>query len=394
VTRTILQITTFPIAAPRHGGQIRAASIKRVLESSGFRVVNVGVFNRAHYPENIPDIDTGGLNLGPYRNYWQVSDFSLGAAVAADESSLQRLVGFIRDLRCDAVMLEEPWLGRAFLSLMQAGSLRLPLLYNSYNIEHIAKGLILENAGIAESDSIAADIFNLEREVVRVAAASSAVTSYDAETMSAWTPNPVVIAKNGTAKRKTSHLHKILPAAIDTNVRYMMFVGSAHPPNVTGFSELVLGTLRKLKSNEQIIVAGSVCDAIWQVIQDAKTPYLIRDKLGLIGQVTDFALTCLIANASGLLLPITFGGGSNLKTAEALVSGKRIVASSRSFRGFEDFVSTPGVLLADNETEFGAAIRTTFDASNDDGDIERPGVESLLWEECLQPLVEVVKSVI
>jgi hypothetical protein len=121
---------------------------------------------------------------------------------------------------------------------------------------------------------------------------------------------------------------------------------------------------------------------------------MIRDRLALIGQVTDYALSCLIANAAGLLLPITFGGGSNLKTAEALVSGKRIVASPMAFRGFEDFASMPGLLFADNEADFGDAIRLTFDLSSDEGTITRPGVESLLWDECLRPLVGVVRSAI
>jgi hypothetical protein len=272
VTATILQITPFPIDTPRHGGQVRAANIKRVLEASGFRVENIGIFNQDHYPGSRADIDTVWLSGGRYSAYWQVSDFSLGDAVTCDGSSLQRLARFARDADCDALMLEEPWFGRAILRLMQAGDLRIPLFYNSYNIEHKAKRLILEDARIVELEKIVADIFSLERELVCAASASSAVTMSDTEIMSAWASEPVVVAPNGAVKRKTSHLRKVLPAALDPNVHYLLFVGSAHPTNVAGFSELVLGTLRKLKSTECIVVAGSVCDPIWQVIQDTRTP--------------------------------------------------------------------------------------------------------------------------
>lgn len=389
----ILQFTTYPIANARHGGQIRAYNTKRVLEEAGFNVENLAIFSRGSYPSARPHIDLSlAAEPGPYRSYWQVGDFTSGQVLATDEALYQELIRTIRGTSIDAIVLEEPWLGRAILRLREDGHLTAPVLYNSYNIEYEAKKLILEDAAVPEAAEIVADIQALERDLTIGSAACSAVTEADAEIMAQWASVPVVVARNGTVKRKTSHLRGVLPAALDPGARYVLFAGSAHPPNVAGFTDLVLGSLRKLRSNERIVVVGSVCDPIWHKIQVAETPFLIRDKLALIGQVSDYALSCLIANASGLLLPITYGGGSNLKTAEALVSGKPIVATGKAFRGFEEFLGAPNLRIADDESGFGDAIRATFDAV-ESMEQDRSGVESLLWENCLLPIVEAVKRV-
>ena len=49
-----------------------------------------------------------------------------------------------------------------------------------------------------------------------------------------------------------------------------------------------------------------------------------------------------------MLLPITYGGGSNLKTAEALLTGHPIIATAKAFRGCEVFTDMPGMIIAGN----------------------------------------------
>jgi hypothetical protein len=53
-----------------------------------------------------------------------------------------------------------------------------------------------------------------------------------------------------------------------------------------------------------------------------------------------------------ILLPIAYGGGTNLKTAEALVSGRPVVASIESFRGYEDYIKSPLVKIAETNLDF------------------------------------------
>lgn len=393
MTLNILQFTTYPIEHARHGGQIRALNTKRTLEEAGFQVENFAVFSQHSYPSGRPRIDLS-LAAGPrlYPHYWQVSDFTSGEALSTDKALYGDLCREVRSKSVDVVLLEEPWLGRAILRLKNEGVLTAPIVYNSYNIEYEAKKLILEDAAIPETADIVAQIRALEQDLTAQSAACSAVTDADAAIMALWTSADVAVARNGTVKRKTAHLRGVLPAALDPAFRYMLFTGSAHPPNVSGFVELVLGSLHRLRSNERIVVVGSVCDPLYHQIQVTETPFLIRDKLCLIGQLSDYALSCVIANASGLLLPIVYGGGSNLKTAEALVSGKPIVATGKAFRGFEEFSATPRLRVADDKVGFANAIRATFDDGGD-LDVERGDVDVLLWKNCLRPIVEAVKRV-
>jgi hypothetical protein len=59
-------------------------------------------------------------------------------------------------------------------------------------------------------------------------------------------------------------------------------------------------------------------------------------------------------------LPITIGEGSNLKTAEALESGRPIVGTSKAFRGFESALTLPHVTVADSPIDFRRAVRAVM----------------------------------
>ena len=207
-----------------------------------------------------------------------------------------------------------------------------------------------------------------------------------------WTPSTVVVAPNGAERRTRSQLHGILPEALRAWWRYLLFVASAHPPNGAGFVELVLGGVARLRPSERVVVAGSVCSLIGERFRDNDPSTLGRDRLLLLGEVSPFTLDCLIENATGMLLPITYGGGSNLKTAEALLAGRPIVATAKAFRGCEAFTDTPGVIIAETEEAFSAAMRRVLS-----GDVPSPPKDerlgSIVWDQTLQPIVNLVREV-
>ena len=117
---------------------------------------------------------------------------------------------------------------------------------------------------------------------------------------------------------------------------------------------------------------------------------MVRDRIILFGQVSDFALSCLLGNASGILLPITYGGGSNLKTPEALTSGLPVVGT-RQHRRFSEFSELKGVTIADTPHAFAAGIRRSLDRR---GKREvGPELRQLLWENTLRPIVDLARSV-
>ena len=82
-------------------------------------------------------------------------------------------------------------------------------------------------------------------------------------------------------------------------------------------------------------------------------------------------------------LPIATGAGSNLKTAEALTLGKRVVATSIAMRGFENFLDAEGLMIADDPIAFrarlGQALRCPPLAIGEDA---RKAREALYWDRC------------
>src|ERR1700754_3544937 len=56
---TVVLFATYPIAVPRHGGQIRCAQIVKALQESGLDVTTISVVDVQSYPKH----DLGSLDL-------------------------------------------------------------------------------------------------------------------------------------------------------------------------------------------------------------------------------------------------------------------------------------------------------------------------------------------
>lgn len=118
----------------------------------------------------------------------------------------------------------------------------------------------------------------------------------------------------------------------------------------------------------------------------------LKSSLLAAGTISDSQLRGLLATAHVIILPITSGGGTNLKTAEALWSGQRIVATNKAFRGFEKFCQSSLVELVDKPHDFVQALSIcmrsppcSIKAS------ERAERRSVLWGETLKPLLKAVE---
>jgi glycosyltransferase involved in cell wall biosynthesis len=105
----------------------------------------------------------------------------------------------------------------------------------------------------------------------------------------------------------------------------------------------------------------------------------------VLGVLDDEDLAAVKSLAHEFLLPIGAGGGSNIKTAEALYSGKPVVCTSTALRGFEDYRALPEVIVADSPPKFQAAIRSVLGRKGRAESVAgfRDVREGLTWEACL-----------
>lgn len=297
------------------------------------------------------------------------------------------------DAAPDLILVEEVWLWPVIRRLAMVQSRRLPIIYSSYNIEAPLFHRLLVTVGHEDADRLAEELSALEAEIAREARACSAVTEDDATVLRAFGARRVVVAPNGVERRNRTHLIGALPEALSPDQSYVLYVASAHQPNASGIPDLFTAMLEALRPLERLVVAGGVCRLLGEWLRDGGPAHLARERMILVGDITDWCLDGLIANAAGIVLPLRVGGGSNLKTAEALYSGLPLVATTAALRGYETFRNVDGVIVADDPSEFAAGMRQLFE-----GRLARraPGkaLDCLLWENTLIPMARLVDETI
>lgn len=102
-----------------------------------------------------------------------------------------------------------------------------------------------------------------------------------------------------------------------------LFVGSLFQPNVEGITWLV----EKVMPNcpYQIKIVGRGLETLRHKLE--------RDNVQVIGGVGDLA--AYYEEAVGIILPIFYGDGMKVKTAEAMMYGKRIIAADEALVGYD-----------------------------------------------------------
>lgn len=386
----ILILVTYPIRVPMHGGQIRVNRLADAYEKAGFEVRVAGVLGGDHY-----NAEPGFLSF-PSRealdrmcvSSFLMEDYAIGQLVLSDKNIFKSLFDQLEFVP-DFIHVEQPWLFKAAVELKKLRKLECKIVYGSQNIEFELKRKILGNYFSEEvSSEMAALIEDVEVFAAKNADAVIAVSDHDASWLRGHTNASVLVAPNGVSEWNA----KNVCAKNGANYKYAVFCASAHPPNMEGFFHFFGGGFGSLQPDQRLIAIGSVGPALagdQRVHQSTK----LAEKLDIAGLVPQNRLENLLNNAHCIVLPINQGGGTNLKTAEALWSRKYIVASSLAMRGFEDFMESPGVFIADTPREFKQKLRLAMslpalELGHDEIDKRR----SVLWSHTLRHVPDFVAN--
>jgi hypothetical protein len=134
-----------------------------------------------------------------------------------------------------------------------------------------------------------------------------------------------------------------------------------------------------------VLAVGGVCKLLvehpayleWQGVNAAR--------LETAGVQSEDALAVLLKLASCILLPITFGGGSNIKTAEAIFANRPVIGTTHSLRGYEFARRLPHVYCADDAAEYRRLVRLALDQRlpAPEGADDPALRESVLWRHTL-----------
>ena len=130
----------------------------------------------------------------------------------------------------------------------------------------------------------------------------------------------------------------------DKREPYILFVGSAFPPNIEAL-EFLCARVAPLLQRFRIVAVGTGLETAALRLQ--------HSRLEIRGFVDD--LTSIYDGAAAVVAPIFSGGGMKVKIAEALMHGKTVIASPFAAVGYES-CSESSMQLAETPAEFALHI--------------------------------------
>lgn len=395
--RSVLLLSTYPCVVPQHGGQLRLLNIKRAYEAAGWNVLELAVYDEQAYDEAVVGANDIIFPSGSvYRNFRGkpaplATDLLSGDFASAEDGCLKKIFTTV-PTTVDCVHVEQPWLWPIVHALRKrSGQAKFVTVYGSQNIEAPLKQEIFRGLGFKHGDELIERVAELETRAAREADLTVAVSQQDASELRRWAPERVLLAPNGIepwpapteAKRK--HWVEKLP-----KFPWLLYVASAHPPNFSHFAEVFGNSLACIPPTSRIVLAGGVTEHVYHAMRATDWWSLNLSRLSLLFTLPDEDLAAVKSLAHGFILPILFGGGTNIKTAEALYSGAHVVATPAALRGYEEFSTLPEVRLGRDHREFQSATSAVLQLPRvnalkpgSPGWVQR---QRLIWHQRLAPL--------
>lgn len=388
----ILQLTTYDVEFPNHGGKLRGHHIRKSLRER-FTVETLS------FEWSSRDLAEGlavELNQDRFAEFGidgMLCDWGISIYLEANPDIYFRVCELVRSFRPDVLSMEQPFLWPLVKRFRGDGVVadEIKIVYSSHNIEAPMKQKIYEDNYSADDAKRYLEIVrDIELDVIKSCDVALAVSERDAAYIKLHAPTtPLAIYSNGHSRPCTNDSYEKWKDLFSKRELNWIFIGSWHPPNINGIKHLLDAiSATPEKPNFLIWVLGGAGDGLRSIpgFKEADYPYL-----RILGMVSQDDINAGILNSSGVLLPIWEGGGSNLKTAQALLSRKCILGSNFSFRGFENCTRENGVFLGETPNEVVAKLLSLTPESLY---TRSAAVDELQWEFILATLPDFLQKAI
>lgn len=394
----VLTVGTYPIGKPRHGGQVRVSAITKVLSDAGWETDHLAVCPQAFYGDAATELGVFEMSAeftNMLEHCGRRTDVAASEYIMSTPNVEVQFKQYINASKPDIISIEQPWLWPAvkkYLSKRGSRDRSISIVYSSQNVEY---KLLIDEWRIANNNNdveISRDILcakEIEEDLAKSANGIMVVSEHDYEYFEQFNSN-LLLARNGIWKQSLAGGAKYWQSQFEGQ-KLALFVGSAHPPNSAGFRNCLLKpSLAFLPPDERIIVAGAVGDLLKRDETFRRFSGVNLARIHDVGVQDVAGLATMYNSAEVLLLPITDGGGTNIKTAEALYSGKRIVATERALRGFEAFLGISGLTVVKEIDSFPVAVRREMARLSPLGRSlrEQKLLDGLLWSNSLSGVPE------
>lgn len=402
IAKKLLMVSNYPIYKPLHGGQKRASAIFNFYKQNFSEAKYVGVFHRGHYP----DWDEGDILLGQpdvikkIDENLQETELIVGKAIDNDIHVRSHMAKLLMEYKPDIIHIEQPFIYLGLKILLAELSMSPAIIYGSQNIEYKLKKRIYKNQNKLPKnlEEIIEATKALEIQVSQESDLVIAVNATDAEFYHKIGSKKCIVVPNGVMATNPSaeaidYWQKIKK---DKNIKNVVtFVGSGHPPNWAGFLEMVGNETTFMPKGSKIFIAGGVSNYFRNQYHDSKKYADFWSGVELVGELSEDLLAGLLTVSDIFLLPIGPGGGSNLKTAEAILTNKKIVATTYAFNGFEAYKKLPNMYIASKQPEFKKAILHALTAKYVKPKARHKKLSKRVqWYYCFIPLSKALDSMI
>lgn len=402
--KKILQFATYPIASPQHGGQKRVEAIyKKYNSSKKLESYFTAVYFPLHYSESsnediaIPKKYFPEMAASPL-----TGDILISEIVSRDSKLQQRIKSRIADVNPDIIQFEHPFLYLCIKPILEKIHYSGKIVYSSHNVESVMKKEMLETESYDDDfiNTVSSKIESIELELAKDADIIFAVSAQDVEyyRKKLKKDTPVVLSRNGISHGSfdANDLDYWNDHFASRGVsKVALFVGSAHPPNWTGFNELIGSKVGFLGQDERIVMAGSIGEYFESYFDTNTSEYVVFHKrVDITGRLSESRLNALIKRADAIILPIVEGGGSNLKTAEALLSRKNVIATEHAMRAFEKFKSFPTIFIDNDPKKFRQLVKRALNEDNNLDEKQIEQLEQVTWDNCLSDQLEQMEKLV
>jgi hypothetical protein len=362
---------------------------------AGHEVQVVGVLGSDQYPPEEGFVKFPGHEalVSVYPEPFLMEDYAISKLFAESQIWFERLAAKV-SIVPDVIEVVQPWLFGFCQRYVVQACIQPAIVYSSQNVESSLKERIVrsysrEKRALAVADSI---------HTAEVAAISGSdgvicVSQTDLDWSRQHSDKSMLLAPNGVKPWAVSDEGNTAAKTIVGGKQFSIYCASAHPPNMTGFFEMFGGGFGSLMPDQSLLIVGGAGPAIAgdvRVHQSAK----LAERIVVAGIVSQSCLEGLLDLAHCVVLPLTQGGGTNLKTAEALWSGRYVLATTVAMRGFEDFLGAQGVFVADDPSDFKRALRHVMALAPlqlSDADCNKR--KRVLWDESLSLLPSFIEQI-
>lgn len=390
--KKILILSTYPLKNPIHGGQIRASQIAKAYIKLNYSVYNIAVYQEESWDKS----DIGKLDVpfpvsSEYRSTKDLipsnlADYLSGIYAFNDLKAYAKILKNVPE-GIDIVEIEQPWLFNLAKRLIRTEkfSKNATLIFSSHNIEHKLEEGIYQSNRILDKEKELNEINALECEAAKGSDLCFAVTEEDKQWLEKSGAKEVILAPNGVSgwDAKEEYIRKWEKKLPTTP--FLLYVASGHPPNFKSFIEIFGGSLACIPPDSKLVIAGSVCAHLQKELNNSQLTNLNISRVLFLGVLEDNHLAAVKSLCAAFIIPIKTGGGSNLKTAEAIYSGKPVICTSMSLRGFEHYLKLPEVFVADTPDLLWKHIHEILSRPPDFSVIQGVGIRKLLeWSNVLK----------